>query len=103
MKSMSVLLGQRVKVVCFLSVTVMVWTQLVLELPQASVAVNWRRSEERRVGIEGGTGSLRELVTGELQSSLAVASAELVTLVEALQTSVVIPENKGKAGGHVAV
>ena len=42
LQSMFVLPGQKVKVGGVVSVTVMVWTQLVLELPQASVAVNWR-------------------------------------------------------------
>ena len=41
-QSMFVLAGQKVKVGAVVSVTVIVWTQLVLALPQASVAVNRR-------------------------------------------------------------
>ena len=41
-QSMFVLAGQKVKVGGVVSVTVIVWTQLVLALPQASVAVNRR-------------------------------------------------------------
>ena len=39
---MFVLAGQKVKVGGVVSLTVIVWTQLVLALPQASVAVNRR-------------------------------------------------------------
>jgi len=41
-QSMFVLAGQKVKVGGVVSLTVIVWTQLVLALPQASVAVNRR-------------------------------------------------------------
>src|SRR5437764_13089640 len=70
LQSMFVLPGQKVKVGGVVSVTVMVWTQLVLELPQ--------RSEERRVGevgrlrarLHGVTVSMWVIVEGGRQSRL---------------------------------
>src|SRR5438067_13845984 len=103
LQSMFVLPGQKVKVGGVVSVTVMVWTQLVLDLPQASVAVNRRVLFSYTTLFRSVTVSLWVIVTGALQSSLAVASPVLVTLVEALQSMFVLPGQKVKLGGVVSV
>jgi len=53
--------------------------------------------------LHGGTESLWVIVTGALQSSLAVALPVLLTLVEAVQLMFVLAGQKVKAGGVVSL
>src|SRR5437899_3750739 len=74
-QSMFVLAGQKVKVGGVVSLTVIVWTQLVLALPQASVAVNRRERVKIPVHLPGVSESQWVIGTDPQQSSVAVAVA----------------------------